>query len=166
MQRVFRENIRLIRKKLNLTVKRFAELTGLSTATIVNIEGNDRDIRLSTINKLTKFSGFTFDQLNDPSFVLPTDFRESSLLKYKNDDENRAFFENRPLAEDAVNDYLIDSNFFKTWRGTAEIVHFIANLGWDYNRSTIQNIVSHHPTVQVREHPEKKNTLQYRRKPE
>ena len=52
-----------LRKKQNLTIKEISQKTGISEATLSNIENNKVIPRLQTLLKLVKFYNITFKEL-------------------------------------------------------------------------------------------------------
>lgn len=164
MEADFRKNIRLIRKSLYLSVKMFAELTGVSSTTIVNIEKGHTGLTAKTMTKLTSFTGLTYQTISSPEFKIPPDFQKKLFNRYKNDIELRDFFTVKPTIKDLINDNLINSSFFEEYKETHEIVKFFKELGWEINGPSLQNVLKSHGDVEITAHPTKKNTNQYKSK--
>lgn len=160
----FRKNIRLIRERLYLSVKRFAELTGVSSTTIVNIEQGHTGLNVGTMTKLTSFTGLTYQTVSSPEFEIPPNFQKELFNRYKDDIELRDFFTERPKIKDLINDNLINSSFFKEYKKTHEIVEFFEKLGWEINGPSLQNVLKSHDDVEIIAHTTKKNTNLYKRK--
>jgi hypothetical protein len=70
----------------------------------------------------------------------------------------------RPKIQDAINKKLINSNFFKSFRETNEIVTYFDEMGWKILGTSLQNELKRHPDVEIESHPTKGNTNLYRAK--
>lgn len=164
MKTIIGQNIRAIRKHLNLSVKKYAELTGVSATTIVNVEQGHKGLKIETIEKLIGYSDFSIEQLNSKKFQVPSNLRESLFEKHKGDTEKRRFFLYNPKILDAIDDRLIDSEFFQSFKEIYQIVQYFNDLGWEVKGTSLQNELKIHSKVQMEEHPTKKNTNVYKRK--
>ncbi|TYR36704.1 helix-turn-helix transcriptional regulator [Sphingobacterium phlebotomi] len=164
MESFFGKNLRAIRKSLNLSIKRFSELTGVSRATIVNVEQGHTGLKIKTMERLISFTNFTVERVSSPKFKIPTDIQTQLFLIHKNDLAKREYFMKRPKILDAVDKGLIDSDYFKSPREINEIVSYFADMGWKILGTSLQNELKKHPNVQVDPHPTKKNTNVYSRK--
>ena len=164
MKTIIGQNIHKIRLALDLSVKKYAELTGISATTIVNVEQGHKGLKIETIEKLIEYSDFTIEQVSSKRFVVPTDFRESLFEKYKDNVEKRRFFLYSPKILNAINEKLINSDFFQSFKDTNQIVAFFESFGWKVRGTSLQNELKKHPKVLMLEHPSKKNTNVYRRK--
>lgn len=164
MKTIIGQNIRAIRKHLNLSVKKYAELTGVSATTIVNVEQGHKGLKIETIERLIGYSDFSIEQLSSKDFRVPSNLRESLFEKYKDDTEKRRFFLYNPRILDAIDDQLIDSEFFQSFKEIYQIVQYFNDLGWEVKGTSLQNELKIHPKVQMEEHPTKKNTNIYKQK--
>lgn len=164
MEKNIRQNIRAIRLSLGLSVKRFQELTGISTTTIVNVEQGHKGLKLETINKLISFTDFSIEQITSDNFTVPHNLRETLFEKFKDDDEKNQFFYYKPKIIQAINDKLIGSIFFKSYKEINEIVSFFKESGWIVKGTSLQNELKNHPKVDVIPHPTKKMTNIYKAK--
>lgn len=164
MEKNIRQNIRAIRLSLGLSVKRFHELTNVSTTTIVNVEQGHKGMKLETINKLISFTDFSIEQIASDKFTVPKNLRETLFEKFKEDDEKIQFFYYEPKILDAVNKKLIKSDFFSTYKEINEIVSFFEKNGWKVKGTSLQNELKKHPLVDMKPHPTKKKTNIYKRK--
>lgn len=164
MKTIIGQNIRTIRKHLNLSVKRYAELTGVSATTIVNVEQAHKGLKIETIQKLIAYSDFSIEQLSAKDFRVPSSLRESLFEKHKDDTEKRRFFLYNTKILDAIDSRLIDSKFFQSFKEIYEIVEYFDNLGWVVSGTSLQNELKKHPKVIMVEHPTKKRTNIYKRK--
>ena len=155
------KNIRSIRKKLNLSVKRFAELCGVSQATIVNIEQGHTGLKFLTIKKLIGFTDFSIHDIEKENFKIPKNLSELLYKKHKDNPAMRQYFLVKPKIIDAINGELLSSKFFLDWRETHEIVYFFENFGWKILGTSLQNELKKHPNVKMEPHPTKKGTFVY-----
>ena len=158
------KNIREIRKSLNLSVKRFSELTGISKATIVNIEQGHTGLKVATVKKLIAFTNFSFDEVDNEIFTVPKNLKKQLFENHKNNLALRQFFLVKPKIIVAINDELVGNNLFKKYREIQEIVYFFESLGWTILGTSLQNELKKHPKVTWINHPTKGNTYQYKLK--
>lgn len=164
MEKNIRQNIRAIRLSLGLSVKKFHELTNVSTTTIVNVEQGHKGIKLETINKLISFTDFTIEQIGSDQFTIPKNLRETLFEKFKDDDEMIQFFYFEPKISEAIDVKLINSEFFSSYKEINEIVNFFSESGWKVKGTSLQNELKKHPLVEMIPHPTKKQTNIYKRK--
>lgn len=155
MESFFGKNLREIRKSLNLSVKRFSELTGVSRATIVNVEQGHTGLKIGTMERLIGFTKFTVEQVSSSKFKIPSDLQSQLFLMDKKDLEKREYFMERPKILDAIDKGLINTDFFKSPREINEIVAYFADMGWKILGTSLQNELKKHPNVQVEPHPTK-----------
>jgi transcriptional regulator with XRE-family HTH domain len=164
MKSFFGKNIRAIRKSLNLSLKRFSELTGVSPATIVNVEQGHTGLKIETMERLINFTNFTVEKVSSEKFKTPSNFQDQLFQTHKDNVETREYFMKRPKIQDAINKKLINSNFFKSFRETNEIVTYFDEMGWKILGTSLQNELKRHPDVEIESHPTKGNTNLYRAK--
>lgn len=164
MESYFGKNIRAIRKILNLSVKLYSELTGVSQTTIVNIEQGHTGLKVETMKKLIAFTEYTIDQVSSSNFQVPNNLKEELFFKFKDDHHIRDFFMNEPKILDAINQNLVNSKFFESFVETNEIVQYFKDKGLKISGTSLQNELKKHKEVEIIEHPSKKNTNLYRRK--
>lgn len=160
------QNIRVIRKALDLSVKKFAELTGVSKTTVVNVEQGHTGLKIETIEKLISFTDYNFEDLKDEKLNLPAQYRSVMFLKHKNDVEKREYFMIKPKILTAIDENLIDSTFFISFREMYEIVAHFEGQGLKLLGPSLQNELKTHPKVTFEKHPSKGNTFVYKRKVE
>ncbi|WP_133586250.1 helix-turn-helix domain-containing protein [Sphingobacterium yanglingense] len=164
MESSFGKNLRATRKYLNLSIKRFSELTGVSPATIVNVEQSHTGLKIETMERLISFTNLSIEKVSSPKFKIPSDFQFQLFQIHKNDFQKREYFMKRPKIQDAINNKLINSDFFQSSREINEIVAYFADMGWKILGTSLQNELKKHPDVQVDPHPTKGNTNVYRKK--
>ncbi|MDQ1150862.1 transcriptional regulator with XRE-family HTH domain [Sphingobacterium zeae] len=164
MESYFGKNIRAIRKMLNLSVKLYSDLTGVSQTTIVNIEQGHTGLKVETMKKLIEFTEYSIDQVSSSNFKVPNNLKEELFSKFKDDPQMRDFFMNKPKILDAINKNLVDSKFFESFVETNEIVQYFKDKGLKINGTSLQNELKKHKQVEIVEHPLKKNTNLYRKK--
>lgn len=164
MESSFGKNLRAIRKNLNLSIKRFSELTGVSPATIVNVEQGHTGLKVETMERLISFTNLSIEKVSSAKFIIPPDFQFQLFQIHKNDLQKREYFMKRPKILDAINNKLINSDFFQSSKEINEIVVYFADMGWKILGTSLQNELKKHPDVQVYPHPTKGNTNVYRKK--
>lgn len=164
MERIIRQNIRKIRLRLDLSVKKYSELTGVSTTTIVNVEQGHKGLKIETIEKMISFTDFSIEQISSKSFIVQANLRETLFEKFKNDMEKRRFFLYSPKILDAIDEKLINSVFFQSFREINQIVAYFDKQGWIVKGTSLQNELKKHPKVLMIEHPDKKNTNLYKKR--
>lgn len=153
-----------MRKSLNLSIKRFSELTGVSAATIVNVEQGHTGLKIETMERLISFTNYTVEKVSSEKFKIPSDFQALLFQFYKDNLEKREYFMKKPKILDAIDKKLINSEFFKSFRETNEIVAYFDEMGWKILGTSLQNELKKHPKVRVEPHPTKGNTNVYRKK--
>lgn len=164
MKTNFGNNLRKLRKKLNLSVKGYSELTGLSPATIVNIEQGHSGLKIETMKQLISFTGFSVEDFNSESFIIPSDFQHQMFLRHEDDIELREYFVSRPKIRDAINDELLNDEFLSYPQEIHEIVKYFNKKGIEIRGTSLQNELKKHPDIRVSSHPTKKGTNVYFRK--
>lgn len=162
MKSFFGKNLRAIRKNLNLSIKQLSELTGVSQATIVNIEQGHTGLKIATMEKLISFTNFTVEKLSSSQFKVPSDLQSQLFQLHKNDIEKKVYFMKKPKILDAINKKLIGSAFFSSFREINEIVSYFEDMGWKILGTSLQNELKKHPNVQIAPHPSKMNTNIYK----
>ncbi len=76
LRQIFKDNVKYYRKQLKLSQEKLAELSGLSTNYIGEIERNNRKVTIDTIEKIA--NGFNID----PSLLL-TNCKSDSPTLYR-----------------------------------------------------------------------------------
>lgn len=160
----FGKNVRAIRKQLNLSIKRFSELAGVSPTTLVNVEQGHTGLKIKTMESLIGFTNFTVEQVSSTKFKIPSDFQSQLFQIHKRNVEKREYFMKRPKIEDAINYGLINSDFFKAPREINELVKYFDDMGWKILGTSLQNELKKHKSVEIAPHPTKKNTNLYKQK--
>ncbi len=151
---------------LNLSVKLYSELAGVSQTTIVNIEQGHTGLKVETMKKLIAFTEYSIDQVSSSNFQFPNNLKEELFFKFKDDHQIRELFMKEPKILDAINKNLINSMFFESFRETNEIVQYFKANGLKISGTSLQNELKKHKDVEIIDHPSKKNTNLYRRKVE
>ncbi|WP_140937591.1 helix-turn-helix domain-containing protein [Sphingobacterium lumbrici] len=164
MKSFFGENLRTMRKSLNLSIKRFSELTGVSQATIVNVEQGHTGLKIETMERLISFTNFTVENVRSREFKIPSDLQSQLFMMHRNDMEKREYFMKKPKILDVIDKELINSIFFKSPREINDIVAYFADMGWKILGTSLQNELKKHPDVQIDPHPTKKKTNLYKAK--
>lgn len=77
LRQIFKDNVKYYRKQLRLSQEKLAELSGLSTNYIGEIERTNRKVTIDTIEKVS--NGFNID----PSLLLTNRKSDSSILYHK-----------------------------------------------------------------------------------
>lgn len=162
MKTTIGRNIRKIRIKLNLSVKRYSELTGISRTTIVNIEQGHTGIKLNTINSLIDFTDYSIEDISSSNFNIDQNLVQNLFKKYRNDNFKRQFFMYTPKIHQAINEQLLPSDFFQTFREINEIVKYLTSLGFNVKGTSLQNELKKHKNIEMTKHTTKRGTNIYK----
>lgn len=76
-------NVKAIRKVLGLSQLSFSILTGISKASIINIESGKKGYNLNLLDNIIAFSRYSLNDLSNPEFIPENDLRELLTKIYK-----------------------------------------------------------------------------------
>jgi transcriptional regulator with XRE-family HTH domain len=156
-------NVRKIREASGLSQIKFAMLTGLSRASVVNIESGDKGYNINLLDRISTFSNYKVEQICSADFKVPKNLREILVNHHRADLSNYATLSETPTLVYAINYYLLESSFFESPREINEIKLFFERLGWKYLGTSIQNALKRMPDkVFIEEHKFKMRTYTYR----
>ena len=158
-------NIRMIRKELGLSLLKFSILTGLSKATVVNIESGKTGYNLNLLDKIVAFTKFSLSDLANENFSLKNGFREAMIKEYRTNYEVNAILIEKPEISYAINHIILNSVFFTEPQEIKAIRNYLSALNWEYNSSSISNALKRLPDIiKMERHPTKKGTFVYSKK--
>lgn len=158
-------NVRTLRKALDLSQIRFAELTGISRATLINIESGRTGYNLNLIDQILDFADYKIEDLSRENFIVDDNLRENLANKYKNNSDIYVILNRRPSIKYAIEYKLLKSNFIIRPKEINEITDFFEKYGWHYLGTSIQNeLKTMSDTITIEPHPTKKGTNLYSRK--
>lgn len=155
-------NVRNIREAAGLSQIKFAMLTGLSRASVINIESGGKGYNINLLDSISTFSNYKVEQICSIDFRVPKNLREILANHHRADLSNFATLSETPTLVYAINYYLLDSSFFESPREINEIKLFFEQLGWNYLGTSIQNALKRMPDkVLIEEHKIKMRTYTY-----
>ena len=164
-RKVIGRNIRIIREASGLSQINFALLTGLSRASIVNIESGKKGYNLDLLDKILAFSNYKIDDIIKNDFNPPYNLREILVKYHRNDLPNYTTLNETPTIVYAVKYRLLKTKFLDTPKEINEIRSFFEQFGWYYLGTSIQNALKRMPElILVEKHPVKQNTFTYVRR--
>ncbi|MFA4870212.1 MAG: helix-turn-helix transcriptional regulator [Pedobacter sp.] len=165
IRNIIGRNVKSIRKSLNLSLLNFSILTGISKASIVNIESGKKGYNLNLLDSILSFTTYTLKELSTQNLVVPYDLREKLLELYKNDLVTFNLLSQTPEIGYAVSAKLLPSTFLKTPKEIGQIKTFFEEFGWIYLGTSISNVLKGMPdSIEIRKHETKKNTNVYLKK--
>ncbi len=159
-------NVKAIRLSLGLSLLKFSLATGISKASLVNVESGKNGYNLNLLDNILKFTNFTLTKLANETFKPNKNLREELLEKHKfNKDVQSYFFDQAPEIVYAIKHKLLSSDFFQSPREIREVRAYFESLGWHYKGTSISNALKRLNTqVLITAHPVKKNTFLYKSK--
>ena len=155
-------NVREIREASGLSQIKFAMLTGLSRASIVNIESGDKGYNINLLSKIAAFSTYKIEQISKSDFKVPNNLREILANYHKADLSNFATLNETPTLVYAIKYRLLESSFLDSPREISEVKLFFEQFGWHYLGTSIQNALKRMPEkISIETHALKKQTFTY-----
>lgn len=163
-RKIIGENVKSIRKLLNLSQLEFSIITGLSKPSIINIESGNTGYNLDLLEKIISFSTYPLSELSKRGFIPAINLREDLIEKYK---KNPIYniLNKQPSIVYAIKYKLLTSEFLNQFRETNEIKKYFEKLGWQFHGPSITNALTRMPSlIECKKHDSKINTNLYRRK--
>ncbi|SEO12230.1 Helix-turn-helix [bacterium A37T11] len=159
------KNVKKLREALDLSQLKFAELTGVSRTTIVNIEGGKSGFNLSLIEKILDFTVYNIEELSKENFKVRNDLREELASRYKENLSIYVILNKKPTIRYAIVYKLLNTNLLDKPKEINAITKFFKKLGWLYLGTSIQNeLKKMEDEILVQAHPTKKGTNLYSKK--
>lgn len=161
--KIISENVAEIRDAIGLSQGDFALLTGISRATLVNIESGNKSINLKSLEGITFFTKIELDKLTKKGFRPPENLREKLLKYYKKEPAANVILSKEPSIPYCVKYKLLNTDFLNSPKETREIRKFFKdNYGWEFKGNSIHSSLrrlTH--LIKIRAHPTKKGTNLY-----
>lgn len=164
-RKIIGRNVKALREALDLSQLKFAELTDLSRATIINIESGKTGYNLNLIDKILAFTSYKIEDLSKENFAIHKDIRDELADKYKDAPSIYVILNKKPTIKYAIKYKLLTSRLLDSPKEINEITRFFEKLGWDYLGTSIQNELKAMPNlIKIEPHPTKGGTHVYSRK--
>lgn len=157
-------NVKAIRKALGLSQLNFSIVTGLSKASIVNIESGKKGYNLKLLESITSFTKYSLNDLSNRHFKPEVNLREKLSKLYRNNEFSH-LLNCTPEIVYAIEFKLLRSDFIDQPKEISQIRSFFEKLGWMYNGTSISNALKRRPDlIKIRKHESKGNTNVYLKK--
>lgn len=156
------KNVKAIRVALGLSLLNFSFLTGLSKASIINIESGKTGYNLNLLDNIILFSKQSLGDLSNENYKPTDNLRDRLITQYKNNPEFSSILKQTPEIVYAVSYKLLKSDFINEPKEINEIKIFFEQFGWVYLGTSISNALKRLPAkIHISQHPSKKNTNLY-----
>ena len=140
----------------------FSIVTGLSKASIINIESGKTGYNLNLLDNIISFSRQSLSDLSNENYTPMEDLRDILINHYKNNSEFTGILSQRPEIVYVVKYKLLKSNYMNEPKEINEIKVYFEQFGWKYLGTSISNTLKRVPTkILISKHPTKKNTHIY-----
>lgn len=123
--KIIGENVTEIRDAIGLSQKDFASLTGISRATLTNIESGSKPIKVISLDKIASFTSIGLDKLSKPGFKPPVNLREKLLELYRSSPEIYITLNNTPSIPYIIKYRAIKTGFLDTPKERGEIINLL-----------------------------------------
>jgi transcriptional regulator with XRE-family HTH domain len=158
-------NVKAIRKALGLSQLTFSILTGISKASIINIESGKKGYNLNLLDNIIAFSRYSLNDLSNPEFIPENDLREILAKIYKNHPTYFKILNQTPEIVYAVINKLLKDDFLNSPKEINDVKKYFEQFGWFYKGPSISNALKRMPKlVEINKHSIKKNTNIYLKK--
>lgn len=127
--KIIGRNVKSLREALDLSQLKFAELTDLSRATIINIESGKTGYNLNLIDKILAFTNYKIEDLSKENFIVRKDIRNELADKYSDSASVYVILNKKPTIKYAVMHKLFPSKFLDTPKEINEITKFFRKFG-------------------------------------
>jgi transcriptional regulator with XRE-family HTH domain len=164
---IIAKNVKLIRLLLGLSQLNFALVTGISKASLINIESGKKGYNLDMLEGIIKFIGYSLSNLSSKSFSPEQDLREILIERYKKTESDYYnILSKTPEIVYAIRYKLLKSGSLDKPKEIFEIREELYRLyGWEYRSSSISNTLTRMKNlITVQPHTVKKNTNIYSKK--
>lgn len=165
VRNIIGRNVKSIRIALGLSLLNFSIVTGMSKASVINIESGKTGYNLNLLDNIILFSKQSLGDLSKEDYAPVDDLRDQLINHYKNKPEFIGILTQKPEIVYAVKYKLLKSNFINEPKEINEIKVFFEQFGWKYLGTSISNTLKRMPAnVSINKHPAKKNTHMYSKK--
>ena len=164
--KIISENVSEIRDAIGLSQGDFALLTGISRATLVNIESGSKSIKVKSLDGIVNFTKIELDKLTKKGFKPSDNLREKLLKYYRKEPSIYVILSKEPSIPHGIKYKLLKTDFLDKPKETREIRKFFKdNYGWEFKGNSIHSSLRRlTDRVNIIPHPTKKNTNVYKRK--
>ncbi len=164
-RKIIGRNVKALREALDLSQLKFAEMTDLSRATIINVESGKTGYNLNLIDKILAFTDYKIEDLSKENFIVRKDIRDELADKYRDFVEIHVILNKKPTIKYAVKHKLLPSKFLSSPKEINEITRFFKKFGWNFLGTSIQNELKAMPNIiDIQPHPTKGGTNLYTQK--
>ena len=165
IRKIIGANVKALREASGLSQIKFAILTGLSRASIVNIETGRAGYNIDLLNDILAFYNYKLEDISRDYMRIPDNLRDI-LAKYHKDDLGRwVTLSEKPTIAYAIKYRLLKTPFLDNPKEISEIKFFFDQIGWRFLGTSIQNALKRMPNlIIVENHPTKANTYMYSRR--
>lgn len=162
--KILANNFKNLRRNLNLSEKKFAELLGISRSTIVNIEAG-KNIKSDIIAKITDlFYMYSWEQLTKTAIEIDTNLKEQLIGHFNDKITFAAILNTRPNLTYAIEFRLLETGYLDEFRTTKQIRDQIfKEFKWRY-KSLSKTLNNMGKILEIKKHNIKENANEYRRK--
>ena len=157
-------NVKAIRKALGLSQLNFSIVTGLSKASIINIESSKNGYNLKLLESITSFTKYSLNDLSNKYFKPDVNLRDKLSKLYKHSEFSH-ILNCPPEIVYAIEFKLLKSDFIDQPKEISQIKSFFERFGWAYSGTSISNALKRRPDlIEIRKHESKGNTNVYLRR--
>lgn len=158
-------NIIEIRDALGLSQKKFAELVGISPATLVNIESGRKSFKIKSLDGIAKVLFVPLQQLSSVSFKPEKNFREKLIKLYEKNPEINVILNSNPTIAYGIKQKVLTTEFLNIPRETVEIRKYLEKNNMVFKGNSIHLTLKRMPdSIKIEPHPSKKGTFLYSKK--
>lgn len=162
---IIARNIKELRDSLGLSLKGFSELGDISPATLVNIESGKKSFRFKSLERISKITGVSLQELLKETFSPPKNLREKLIRKFQPDIEISVILNAPPTLQYSIKQKVLSTEFLNTPREINDIKIFLSNKGVDYKGNSIHTTLKRMTDIiEIEIHPKKKGTFIYSKK--
>lgn len=162
VRNIIGENVKSIRIALGLSLLNFSIVTGLSKASVINIESGKTGYNLNLLDNIILFSRQSLSDLSNENYTPVENLRDKLINHYKHNPEFISILNQTPEIVYAVKYKLLKSDFINEPKEINEIKTFFEQFGWIYLGTSISNTLKRLPNkILINKHASKKNTHVY-----
>lgn len=162
VRNIIGKNVKSLRIALGLSLLDFSIVTGLSKASVINIESGKTGYNLNLLDNIILFSRQSLNDLSNENYTPIENLRDTLIHHYKHNPEFTGILSQTPEIVYAVKYKLLKSTFINEPKEINEIKVFFEQFGWKYLGTSISNTLKRLPDkILIGKHPSKKNTHVY-----
>lgn len=162
VRQIIGKNIKSLRETLGLSQIQFAIVTGISRASIVNIESGKTGYNVNLLDNVLSFSNYSMEELSRQNLIISNDLRDELIAFHKESLDVSGILNEKPTIVYAIKYKLLKSEFLENPREINDIKAFFKKFGWEFQGTSIQNALKRMPnSILIYRHKTKKNTFVY-----